>query len=123
MRFPIDVVFLDRGQVVIGIEAALPPWRTAGRRGAESVVELAAGECERRGIAVGAASALPITIGRIAEWAKAADARGILLIGDPPELGPYVLPGNNYHVYDIPLFWRNVEQDVAQRVTAWTASR
>ena len=33
-----------------------------------------------RGIAVGAASALPITIGRIAEWAKAADARGILLV-------------------------------------------
>ncbi len=33
------------------------------------------------------------------------DERGLLLIGDPPELGPYVLPGNNYHVYDIPLFW------------------
>ena len=33
-----------------------------------------------RGIAVGAASALPVTIGRIAEWAKAADARGILLV-------------------------------------------
>jgi uncharacterized protein len=33
-----------------------------------------------RGIAVGAASALPITITRIAEWVKAADARGILLV-------------------------------------------
>jgi polysaccharide deacetylase 2 family uncharacterized protein YibQ len=33
-----------------------------------------------RGIAVGAASALPVTITRIADWAKAADARGILLI-------------------------------------------
>jgi hypothetical protein len=44
------------------------------------------------------------------------DARGLLLIGDPPELGPYVLPGNNYHVYDIPLFWRNVELDVARRL-------
>jgi uncharacterized protein len=33
-----------------------------------------------RGIAVGAASALPITITRIAEWTKAADARGILLV-------------------------------------------
>ena len=51
------------------------------------------------------------------------DERGLLLIGDPPELGPYVLPGNNYHVYDIPLFWRNVEQDVARRVSAWTAAR
>jgi polysaccharide deacetylase 2 family uncharacterized protein YibQ len=33
-----------------------------------------------RGIAVGAAGALPVTITRIAEWAKAADARGILLV-------------------------------------------
>ena len=33
-----------------------------------------------RGIAVGAAGTLPITITRIAEWAKAADARGILLV-------------------------------------------
>jgi hypothetical protein len=48
------------------------------------------------------------------------DERGLLLIGDPPKLGPYVLPGNNYHVYDIPLFWRNVEADVARRVSAWT---
>jgi len=48
------------------------------------------------------------------------DARGLLLIGDPPELGPYVLPGNNYHVYDIPLFWRNLRADVARRVETWT---
>ncbi len=47
------------------------------------------------------------------------DARGLLLIGDPPELGPYVLPGNNYHVYDVPLFWANLRQDVGRRVTAW----
>ena len=46
------------------------------------------------------------------------DERGILLIGDPPELGSYVLPGNNYHVYDIPLFWANTQADVAQRVAA-----
>ena len=44
---------------------------------------------------------------------------GILLIGDPPELGQYVLPGNNYHVYDIPLFWRNLQADVVNRVRAW----
>jgi Protein of unknown function (DUF3089) len=41
--------------------------------------------------------------------------RGILLIGDPPELGPYVLPGNNYHVYDYSLFWANIRQDVLRR--------
>jgi hypothetical protein len=47
------------------------------------------------------------------------DARGLLLIGDPPELGVYVLPGNNYHVYDVPLFWVNLRQDVPRRVSAW----
>ena len=53
MRFPIDVVFLDREQVVVGIEPSLPPWKTSGRRGAKTVVELAAGECARRGVQVG----------------------------------------------------------------------
>jgi hypothetical protein len=48
------------------------------------------------------------------------DARGLLLIGDsPPDLGPYVLPGNNYHVYDIPLFWANLRADWPARVAAW----
>ena len=53
MRFPIDVVFLDREEVVVGIEPALAPWKTAGRRGAKVVVELASGECARRGVTVG----------------------------------------------------------------------
>jgi uncharacterized membrane protein (UPF0127 family) len=53
MRFPIDVVFLDRDETVVGIEPSLPPWKTAGRRGAKTVVELAAGECDRRGVQVG----------------------------------------------------------------------
>ncbi len=48
--------------------------------------------------------------------------RGLLLIGDPPEVGDAVLPGNNYHVYDIPLFWRNLQRDVAKRVEAWRAA-
>ncbi len=46
--------------------------------------------------------------------------RGLLLIGDPPDVGSAVLPGNNYHVYDIPLFWQNIKQDVVARVDAWT---
>jgi uncharacterized protein len=53
MRFPIDVVFLDRELRVVGIEPELRPWRTAGRRGAKAVVELAAGECARRDVVVG----------------------------------------------------------------------
>lgn len=51
------------------------------------------------------------------------DERGLLLIGDPPEMGSYVLPGNNYHVYDIPLFWANTKTDVERRAKAWATSR
>ena len=47
------------------------------------------------------------------------DERGILLIGDPPKMGPYVLPGNNYHVYDYSLFWTNVRADAARRAGAF----
>jgi len=48
------------------------------------------------------------------------DVRGFLLIGeDAPDLGPYVLPGNNYHVYDYALFWANLRADAAARVAAW----
>ena len=47
------------------------------------------------------------------------DKRGLLLIGAPPEMGSYVLPGNNYHVYDLPLFWANTKADVIRRVDAW----
>jgi hypothetical protein len=46
--------------------------------------------------------------------------RGILLIGEGPDLGPYVLPGNNYHVYDYPLFWANVRADANRRLAAFT---
>ena len=46
------------------------------------------------------------------------DERGFLLIGAAPEVGPYALPGNNYHVYDYSLFWANVRADVARRLAA-----
>lgn len=46
------------------------------------------------------------------------DPRGFLLIGEPPEMGPYVLPGNNYHVYDYSMFWANVRADAARRLAA-----
>ena len=46
--------------------------------------------------------------------------KGLLIIGgDIPPLGPYVLPGNNYHVYDYALFWGAIRQDAARRVAAW----
>jgi uncharacterized membrane protein (UPF0127 family) len=53
MRFSIDVVFLDEELCVVHIAADLRPWRAAGKRGARAVLELPAGECARRGLAVG----------------------------------------------------------------------
>jgi hypothetical protein len=47
------------------------------------------------------------------------NGRGLLLIGDAPEVGPYVLPGNNFHVYDYSLFWANVRADAARRLKAY----
>jgi hypothetical protein len=37
------------------------------------------------------------------------------------DMGPYVLPGNNYHVYDYPLFWANVRADVLWRTQKFLA--
>src|SRR5262245_10159290 len=53
VRFPIDAVFLDGQMRVLDIAARLRPWRVASKRGAQAVLELAAGECARRGVAVG----------------------------------------------------------------------
>ena len=56
--------------------------------------------------------------------AKCDDDRGFLLIGDADAaqhfvVAGYVLPGNNYHVYDITLFWANVRADALRRLAAF----
>jgi hypothetical protein len=43
----------------------------------------------------------------------------LLLDGMVPPLGPYVLPGNNYHVYDYALFWGAIRRDAERRLAAW----
>lgn len=48
---------------------------------------------------------------------------GVLSLGGEPAMGPIVMPGNNYHAYDIPLFWVNLRDDFARRVTAWQAAQ
>jgi uncharacterized membrane protein (UPF0127 family) len=53
MRFPIDVVFLDRDLRVVGVAADVRPWRLRWRKGARQVLELAAGEAAARGIKPG----------------------------------------------------------------------
>jgi hypothetical protein len=46
--------------------------------------------------------------------------KGLLILeGAIPPLGPYVLPGNNYHVYDYALFWDATRRDAGRRVAAW----
>ena len=40
-----------------------------------------------------------------------------------PEFGRYVLPGNNYHVFDYALFWGDIRRDVERRRQAWLAAR
>ena len=52
-----------------------------------------------------------LTAGRIVTPGVPArcDARGLLLIGEAPSGYPaFVLPGNNFHVFDYPLFWQAV---------------
>jgi uncharacterized membrane protein (UPF0127 family) len=58
MRFPIDAVFLDRELRVLAVSSDLRPWRTAGKRGARVVVEMAAGHASKRGVEVGEQLAL-----------------------------------------------------------------
>jgi uncharacterized membrane protein (UPF0127 family) len=63
MSFAIDAVFLDKELEVVGVAAALRPWRGAGRRRARAVLELPAGEWSRRG-------------GRIGDILRIADGHG-----------------------------------------------
>ncbi len=73
MRFPIDVVFLDADQIVVKIVPDLQPFKTASCRGAREIVELRAGECERRGLALG---------DRVAWAARAADDAAPVAVAD-----------------------------------------
>jgi uncharacterized protein len=43
MRFAIDAIFCDRDLVVIDVVRGLAPWKTAARKGARQVIEVAAG--------------------------------------------------------------------------------
>ncbi|MEO8619402.1 MAG: DUF3089 domain-containing protein [Sphingomicrobium sp.] len=46
--------------------------------------------------------------------------QGFLMVdGAIPNLGPFVMPGNNYHVYDYALFWGALRADIARRLDHW----
>lgn len=49
--------------------------------------------------------------------------RGLLLIAPTPrDVGPFVLSGGNFHVYDFSLFWANIRADVEARLSSYGAA-
>ena len=53
MRFPLDIVFLDRDWRVVAVRHDLRPWRMAAARGAVAALELPAGAAAAAGIEEG----------------------------------------------------------------------
>jgi len=53
MRFPIDVIFVDKAGRAVHIVPDLAPWRAAMARVAHAVIELPAGTLASRDVAVG----------------------------------------------------------------------
>jgi uncharacterized protein len=53
MRFPIDVVFLDRNRRVVRTVRGLRPWRVAGARKAVAALELPVGAVDAAGLEEG----------------------------------------------------------------------
>ena len=53
MRFPIDAVFLARNGDVLKVSSDVKPWRIRSQRKAHAVLELPAGEAQRRSVAAG----------------------------------------------------------------------
>lgn len=103
------------------------PGLTGGRRSPRNILCLN----PLTGIAGSSAppAANPGTLIPAASFASAALVKGevgahcdnglLILDGQIPPLGPYVLPGNNYHVYDYALFWGAVRRDSERRLGAW----
>lgn len=62
MSIPIDVIYLDRGNRVVGLDKIVRPWRIGGiYRGAKRVLELPAGTIEASGTIVGDQLAVTIS--------------------------------------------------------------
>ncbi len=53
MRFPIDVVFIDRAGRAVHLVHALQPWRMAASLRGRAVIELAAGRLAATGVQLG----------------------------------------------------------------------
>jgi len=53
MKFPIDLVYLDKGRTVRKVRHSVPPWRLSACLSAHSVLELPAGTAESTGTRAG----------------------------------------------------------------------
>ena len=53
MKFPIDLVYLDKQRKILKVRSAVPPWRLSLCLSAHSVLELPAGRAAETGTAVG----------------------------------------------------------------------
>jgi uncharacterized protein len=53
MRFPVDLIFLDRDLQVLAVRGHVQPWRAAGHLRAHCVLKLAAGESAALALQVG----------------------------------------------------------------------
>jgi len=54
MRFDIDIIFIDRDFVVVGVLEGVRPWKTAiGGSGVEHTLELGSGGADKHSIKVG----------------------------------------------------------------------
>ncbi len=53
MKFPIDLVYIDRRHKVRKVRSAVPPWRLSACLPAHSVLELPAGTAQETGTQVG----------------------------------------------------------------------
>ena len=70
------------------------------------------------GIVVPTANMNDVTINYDSLGAHCED--GLLIAdGELPQLGPFALPGNNYHVYDYALFWGAIARDASRRWYRW----
>ena len=75
MRFPIDVLFVDREGSVVKVVRNLEAWRIAGASGAHAAIEFAAGAIPEGAVEVGDRlylAAEPAPAGTVVSWPIAA---------------------------------------------------
>jgi len=71
MRFPIDVLFVDRAGTVVKVVRSLEAWRIAGAWGAHAAIELAAGSIPEGSVEAGDRlylAAEPAPVGTAVSW-------------------------------------------------------